>query len=302
MRYAYYPGCSLTSSAREYDVATRAVLAHLGCEVTEIEDWTCCGASAAEAVSELLQLALPARNLALAAATMPGADFFAPCSACYLNHLHTIRSCEHHETLSQVNEALSAETAPDGSPLVMPSAMRVRHLLDLLCEDVGLEAVAAKVVRPLEGVVLAPYYGCQILRPYHAFDDPERPQTLHKVLEALGAEAMDWSHANKCCSASLMATCKDAALPSVSAILTAAGDADAVVTVCPLCHMNLEAYQSAALEHASRKVVDVLYLPQLMGLAFGMEPKAVRVGGNMAAATCVETIISGAKAQEKAAP
>jgi len=302
MKYAYYPGCSLTSSAREYDAATRLVLERLGCELREIEDWTCCGASAAEAVSELLQLALPARNLALAAASMPGADFFAPCSACYLNHLHVARRCQEPQTLGQVNDALGAETAPDGSPLVMPAEPRVRHLLDILCEDVGLEAVAAQVRRPLEGVVLAPYYGCQILRPYHAFDDPERPHTLHDVLEALGATVLDWGHANKCCGASLMATNKDAALPSVRGILMAAGEADAVVTVCPLCHMNLEAYQATALRGAPRPVVDVLYLPQLMGLAFGIEQRKLRLAGNMAADASVKKILETEPAQEQAAP
>lgn len=303
MKYAYYPGCSMKSSAQEYDVSTRLVLERLGCEMQELEDWTCCGASAAEAVSELLQLALPARNVALAASTMPDADILAPCSACYLNLLRVAKLCdEDSQTQARINEALSDEMAPDGQALQVPKGMRVRHLMDVLFQDVGLERIKEAVTRPLEGLVIAPYYGCQILRPYHVFDDPERPQTMHQVLEALGATVLEWNFANKCCGASLMAYKKATALSAVRAILKAASEADAVVTVCPLCHMNLEAYQDEALQGGGHAQVDVLYLPQLMGLAFGLTSEELKLQANMAATACVGKIVSGLEAPEKAAP
>jgi heterodisulfide reductase subunit B len=247
----------------------------------EIPDWTCCGASAAEAVSELLSLALPGRNLALAGGELPDADVLAPCSACYLNLLRVQKKTEHDTELrARINEALE----PEG--LALPESVRVRHLLDVLVNDVGLERIQERASSPLEGVRVAPYYGCQILRPYAEFDDPERPETMARVLEALGAEVVDWAFANKCCGASLMASKKEAALPLVGAILRGAREAqaDAVATVCPLCHMNLEAYQAEAAPGLS-EAQTVVYLPQLMGLAFGLSPREVMLQKNMSVAS-----------------
>ncbi|MDK2955031.1 MAG: heterodisulfide reductase subunit [Desulfovibrionales bacterium] len=280
MKYAYYPGCSLSETAKEFDVSTRKALARLGVELAEIPDWTCCGASAAEAVSELLSLALPGRNLALAGRELPGLDVLAPCSACYLNLLRVEKKTERDpDARRRIDEALSVQN------LALPGTMRVRHLLDALVNDVGLPAIAEKVVSPLEGLKAAPYYGCQILRPYAEFDDPERPRTMALVLEALGAEPLDWRLSATCCGASLMASKKEAALPLVGNILRAARDAgaDVVATVCPLCQMNLEAYQSEA-DPKGPVPLTVAYLPQLMGLAFGMDPEEVMFGKNMAVA------------------
>ncbi len=299
MRYAYYPGCSLESTAREYDVSSRLVLERLGVELVEIPDWTCCGASAAEAVSELLSLALPARNLALAARDLPGLDVLAPCSACYLNLLRAVKKCGQDPQLHErVNQALSVDQ------LHLPADMRVRHILDVLVNDVGPRSIAEQVTRPLEGIVLAPYYGCQVLRPYPEFDDPERPQSMATVLQAMGATVLDWGHAGKCCGASLMATHQKSALRDVREILEAAREADAVVTVCPMCHMNLEAYQKDALgkDYRTGKST-IVYLPQLMGLAVGMSEKDMRLSGNMAVdPSFVGRVMAGIEAREEAAP
>lgn len=297
-KYAYYPGCSLESSAREFDVSTRSVMERLGCELYEVPDWTCCGASAAEAVSELLSLTLPGRNLALAGRDLPDMDFLVPCSACYLNHLKVAMKCGDDPALREkVDEALGSEA------LRLPETLRVRHLLDVLGNDIGAAEIHKNVERPLEGLKVAPYYGCQILRPYKVFDDPERPRSMNAVLTALGAEVVDWSHAGKCCGASLMATKKEAALPAVRAILAAASKADVIATVCPLCQMNLEAHQAAALNGSALKIVNVLYLTQLMGLAFGFSAKEMRINNNMAVEpTFVDSILAGAFAQQEAAP
>jgi heterodisulfide reductase subunit B len=273
MKYAYYPGCSLEASAEEYDVSCRGVLDRLGVELAEIPDWTCCGASAVEPVSGLLTLALPARNLALAEREAPGLDMLVPCSACYLNHLRVSRECAADRGLpGRINEALSAEG------LGYAGKVRVRHLLDVLMNDIGPEAVAAEVKNRLDGLVVAPYYGCQILRPYALFDDPEHPGSMVPLLAALGATALDWNMGGRCCGASLMATRRDVALASVAAILEAAAGADVIVTVCPMCQMNLEAYQRQA---RSAPPVSVLYLTQLLGLAFGLSGDRVLLGKNM---------------------
>jgi heterodisulfide reductase subunit B len=194
MKYSYYPGCSLESGAVEYDLSSREVLRLLGVELTEIPDWTCCGASAVEPVSRLLTLALPARNLALAEREAPDADMLVPCSACYLNHMRVERECEADRKLAaRVNEALSAEG------LSRSGTVRVRHLLDVLARDVGPERVGQAVVRRLEGLTVAPYYGCQVLRPYPLFDDPERPASMEPLLKALGVEVLDWDMGGRCC-------------------------------------------------------------------------------------------------------
>ncbi|HMM37237.1 MAG TPA: CoB--CoM heterodisulfide reductase iron-sulfur subunit B family protein [Desulfovibrio sp.] len=278
MKYSYYPGCSLESGAVEYDLSSREVLRLLGVELTEIPDWTCCGASAVEPVSRLLTLALPARNLALAEREVPDADMLVPCSACYLNHMRVERECEADRKLAaRVNEALSAEG------LSRSGTVRVRHLLDVLARDVGPERVGQAVVRRLEGLTVAPYYGCQVLRPYPLFDDPERPASMEPLLKALGVEVLDWDMGGRCCGASLMATKRAAALALVSAILDAASEADLIVTVCPMCQMNLEAYQKEAIRSGGRgRPVSVLYLPQLMGLALGLSEDDVLLGKNMA--------------------
>ena len=274
MKYAYYPGCSLQESAQEFDVSVRAVMAALGVELIDIPDWTCCGASAAEPVSALMNYALPARNLALAERDLAGLDVLAPCSACYLNLLKVNREVVGHKELhGRVNEALGA------LDLNYRGSVGVRHILDILVNDIGLEAIKEKVAADMGGMRVAPYYGCQILRPYEVFDDPRRPVTMDNVLTALGARPQPWDLGNKCCGASLMVTHPEVAMHSVAAILEAAQGFDAVATVCPLCQMNLEAYQhdSAAGGHH----VPILYLTQLMALAFGLEEASVLLDKNM---------------------
>lgn len=274
MKYAYYPGCSLQESAHEFDVSVRAVMDSLGVELVEIPDWTCCGASAAEPVSELMNYALPARNLALAERELAGLDVLAPCSACYLNLLKVNREVVGNKALhGRVNEALEA------CGLAYGGGVRVRHILDILVNDIGLEAIGGKVGRDLHGMRVAPYYGCQILRPYEVFDDPRKPVTMDSVLTAMGAQLHPWDMGARCCGASLMVTHPEVAMHSVESILAAAEGADAIATVCPLCQMNLEAYQHDAA--AGGHHVPVLYLTQLMALAFGLEEPAVLLDSNM---------------------
>lgn len=279
MKYLYYPGCSLEGTAREYDISTRAFMAAMGAELAEIEGWTCCGASAAEAVSELLTLVLPARNLALAEGIKPsGRDILVPCSACYLN----LRRVEEktrvsHALRDRINEALAVEG------LVYRGRTRTRHLLDVVSRDLGAAAVTRRLVRPLTGIRVAPYYGCQCLRPYAVFDDPEAPWSMEPLIAAAGADLHSWTMGGKCCGASHMNTKMDVGLKLVGAILEAARGADAVVTVCPMCQMNLEAYQrQVARQTGVESPMTILYLPQLLGLAIGLTPEELRLDLNLA--------------------
>jgi heterodisulfide reductase subunit B len=276
MKYVYYPGCSLEGTALEYDASTRAVMQRLGAELLDLEDWTCCGASAAEPVSYLLSMALPARNLAKVQSVQEGMDILIPCSACYLN----LRKVEDHirkeeGLLDQINEVLGVEG------LSYKGGVQSRHLLDVLATDLGPERIRAQVERSLTGVRVAPYYGCQALRPYRVFDDPEDPTSMEPILQALGAEVHPWSMGARCCGAGLMTTKKDAALDAVTSLLRAARGADCIVTVCPMCQMNLEAYQKKISRRQGEDLsISILYLPQLMGFAFGMGVSELKVDMN----------------------
>jgi heterodisulfide reductase subunit B len=278
MKYLYYPGCTLEGSAMEYDVATRAFLGSLGVDLLELQDWTCCGASAAEAVSPLLSLALPARNLAIAEKEQEIGDLVVPCSACYLN---LRKVAEKIRTDSELRGVLNTILANEG--LSLTGRVRVRHLLDVLSVDIGPAMIGAKVTAPLDGLRIAPYYGCQCLRPYAVFDDPEKPRSMEPLIRATGAEVFAWDMGGRCCGASHMNTKQEVALQLVAGILGDARGADAVVTVCPMCQMNLEAYQKQA-SHAAGKdlAITILYLPQLLGLAVGLNEAALRLDLNLA--------------------
>lgn len=278
MNFLYYPGCSLTASAREYDLATRAVMTAAGANLTEIDDWTCCGASAAAPISHLLSLSLSARNLALAEQTRPDGQVLVPCSACYLNlkkAREALRKDAKQRTM--INQALAAvELNATGS-------LRVRHLLDVLAVDMGVQHLAPLITHSLDGLTVAPYYGCQCLRPYVEFDDPERPVSMEPLIEATGATVHGWEKGSRCCGASLVSTRPEAGLDRVSAILKAAKGADLIVTVCPMCQMNLDAWQVNASRMAGEDLtVTVLYLPQLLGLAMGLSHHELGLDLNLA--------------------
>jgi heterodisulfide reductase subunit B2 len=277
MNYLYYPGCSLEGSAREYDRSTRALMSALGATLHDIEDWTCCGASAAEAVSALLALALPARNLALAEKTGLGEDILVPCSACYLN-LKTVAEKKAEPGVWKQILAVLAEEALD-----LKGSLQVRHLLDVLVNDIGPQMLSERLQRRLDGLAVAPYYGCQCLRPYPVFDDPEQPASMEPLLAAVGTTVHPWTMGGKCCGASHMNTKPEVGTELVAAILEAARGADAVVTVCPMCQMNLEAYQNKISAAKGTPLgVTVLYLPQLLGLALGLSESDIGLDLNLA--------------------
>jgi heterodisulfide reductase subunit B2 len=276
MKYHYYPGCSLEGTATEYDISTRAVMKDMSVELMEVEDWTCCGASASDTVSYLLSLVLPARNLALAEKTKTEADILVPCSACYLNLRRVEDHIKRDEHLkSRINTALNE----DG--LRYDGGIKVRHLLDVLANDIGPAKIGANVKQQLTGLRIAPYYGCQALRPYRDFDDPEQPRSMEPLIEAVGAEVFPWDMGAKCCGAGLMTTKKEIAMDAVAALLGAAQGADCIVTVCPMCQMNLESFQKKASQLSGQDLsVSVLYLPQLLGLAFGLSEADLKLKSN----------------------
>ena len=280
MRYLYYPGCSLEGTALEYSVATRAVMEALDTEITEIDGWTCCGASAAESQSGLLSLALPAINLARAEEMNLGKDVLAPCSACYLNLKKVeMKTRKEPGLLKTINSVLKEENLSYGA------TMKVRHLLDILVNDIGPEKIKNKTRYPLKGLKIAPYYGCQCIRPFSVFDDPEEPKSMESILKAAGAEIFSWNMGPKCCGAALLTTKREDGLKLVTSILKAAKGADAIATVCPMCQMNLEAFQDIVSKRQNQDLsISVIYLPQLLGAALGIDKTKLRLDLNLAVA------------------
>ena len=278
MKYIYYPGCSLEGTAEEYNVSTQAAMKALGAELTELEDWTCCGASAAEATSYLLSMVLAARNLALAEGMDAEADIMVPCSACYLNLRRVEDHVQQDAGLSdKINEALKEEG------LEYRGGVKVRHFLDVVVNDFDPAVIKRMVKHKLEGLRVATYYGCQALRPYATYDDLEQPRSLEPLIKALGAEVHPWTAGGKCCGAALMTTKKDAALELTGGILKAAQGADCIVTVCPMCELNLEAFQEPISKAWEEDLgIPVLYLPQLIGTALGLSGEDLKLNLNLA--------------------
>ena len=277
MKYLYYPGCSLEGTAFEYNASTQAFMQELEVDLLELEDWTCCGASAAEATSHLLSLALPAYILAMAEEMDGTKEILVPCSACYLN-LKKVeeKSRKDPDLLDKINTILKEKK------LHFNGQARVRHLLDVVARDIGPEKIVTRVKNPFMDLSIAPYYGCQCLRPYTVFDDPEEPRSMEPVIEAVGAKIHPWNMGGKCCGASHMTTKPEVALELVAAILKAARGADAIVTVCPMCQMNFEAYQKKISRMWKEDLsMTILYLPQFLGLALGLSEQDLRLDLNL---------------------
>ncbi len=284
MKYGYFPGCSLERNAAAYDKSAKAVAAPLGMEFVEVEDWNCCGATEYISLNLLASYALSARNLAQAVRTDGMGELVAPCSACYLNLTKCDKGMRESPALAaKVNEALAA-----GGLSYKPGTIRVRHLLDVVVNDVGFDAIRAKVTRPLNGLKVAPYYGCFLARPgYVPVDDPEFPIVLDRLLEALGAEVVDFPLKAQCCGGHMTQISEGMGLEMIRRLVQTASErgANLIVTVCPMCQLNLDAFQGAMNRHFGLNLhLPVLYFTQMMGLAFGIERDALGIGSELVSA------------------
>ncbi|WP_461211201.1 CoB--CoM heterodisulfide reductase iron-sulfur subunit B family protein [Desulfocurvus sp. DL9XJH121] len=266
--YAYYPGCSQTGTAVENDLSVRAVARALDVALTEIPDWTCCGSSPAQSVDKTLLAALAARNLRLVE-DMGLAGVVTPCPSCLKALKVAGEYVEDEKGRGLVGGLL--ERMPSGS---VPSA----SVLQILVEDVGLEEIASRVVRPLAGLVAAPYYGCVMTRPRRlmGFDAEDDPVSMDNLLAALGAKVPDFPFKVECCGASYGVPRRGIVERQSGRILDMARrvGATAIVTACPLCHQNLDLRQGQALRALGADfTMPVLYVTQALGLALGLEPR-----------------------------
>lgn len=273
MKYAYYPGCSLEKTQRGYDESVREVFEALGQELIEIDDWNCCGATIYMSVKETVSLAVSSRNLALA--EKMGLDIIAPCSSCFTVLAKTNRILNQvPEMHKDVNEALT-----EGG-LSYKGKTKVRHPVDILMNDVGIETILHNSKRSLNGLKVAPYYGCQIVRPEKGFDDRENPILLDRMFNKCGADVVYFPMKVRCCGGMLMTTFEDTALKLNMELLQCAhqNSADVIVTTCPLCHFNLEAYQDKINEKYQTKYnIPILYFTQLLGIVLGLPEKKLGI-------------------------
>ncbi len=276
MRYAYYPGCSLEGTAKEYDLSTRATFRALGIELEELPDWSCCGASSAHTTNHLLAVALPTRNLVIA--EKQGLDLVAPCAACF-NRLVTAQ----HKMEQDARLKGKVEQVVEGE---YQGTVKVKAVLEVLATDFGVEKVREMVTKPLKGLRVASYYGCLLVRPPEVtkFDDPENPTTMDALVEASGAEAVMWPHKTECCGGSFAFARVDIVEKLSNDILAAAksNGADCIATACPLCQANLDMRQKAIeKQFGTTYNMPIYYITELLGLALGLEPRSLGLGTHM---------------------
>ncbi|HUS93827.1 MAG TPA: CoB--CoM heterodisulfide reductase iron-sulfur subunit B family protein [Patescibacteria group bacterium] len=279
-KYLLYPGCAMERSASAYLDSTMAIRDDIAIEFEEVKDWNCCGATEYISVAQTPAHALIGRNLALASQQINGTNtLVAGCSACYLNLSKTDNYMLEDDKLSeQVNVALSA-----GGLNYQPGTLKIRHLLDIILNDVGLAAIREKVIRPLKQLRIAPYYGCMITRPdpNKHFRNAEYPQSLDKVMRALGAEVIDYPMKTHCCGGHMTQISESTAYEMIRGLLYGATQykADVMVTLCPMCQLNLDAYQENVNKHFKTNFnIPILYFTQLMGLAFGHDAEELGIG------------------------
>ncbi len=284
--YLFYPGCSMESSAKAYQASLEAICPALGINLQEIEDWNCCGATEYLSLDLLPAYSLIARNLALAEKQANGnKTLMAACSACFLN----LSKADHYMGEDKafgkkVNEALAA-----GGLHYDPGQLVVRHLLDVIYNDIGLDKIKEKVVKPLTGLRVASYIGCMVPRPDYnkKVSDTEHPYELDELLKALGAEVIDFPLKTACCGGHMTQIGPDTAFELIRRLISAADQykADCLVALCPMCQMNLDAFQGQMNGYFHTNYhMPILFFTQLMGIAFGEMPERLGFGSELVSA------------------
>lgn len=272
MDFGYYPGCALHGSSNDYETSVRACLGALGVGLRELNDWICCGATAAHAVNHKLAVALPARNLAIA--ERDGiADLLAPCPMCSMELVKAGRLLTESEDLRREMSSIVE--------LPVSGRTQVLNLIQVL-QKAGLEKIKAAVKRPLSHLKAACYYGCLLTRPPKTlqFDDCEHPSSMEEILSMLGAEVVDWNFKTECCGAGMTLAEQDTVLELSHKILANALDhgANCLVVACPMCHVNLDMKQADIWrQYKAREPVMVYYLSDVVGLALGIDESALGI-------------------------
>jgi len=264
--FIYYPGCSLKAGGKHYEESLLPVFKAIGMPLEEMEDWNCCGATAYFSVDEFMAAAICGRNLSIAEKEKK--NVLAPCAGCFLTmkKSNTFLKSGHEKAKKILNDLTSVDAEYKGT-------VDVVHPLEVLVKDIGLDKIRELVQTKLTGLKVACYYGCQVVRPYTELDDPDYPTIMDDLMEAIGAEPVDYSAKTRCCGGSLGGTIEKVGVDLNYVLLKEAKKkgADVIVTLCPLCQFNLELPQSKVVAKYKDDVrIPILYFTQLMGLAFGI--------------------------------
>lgn len=275
MKFAYFPGCVARDRCRELDDATRELANDLGIELIELDEAACCGAGNLQEGNSEATLAINARNLSMAQAK--GLDILTVCGTCQLHLSQAAQALEDHGTRERVNQILAR--AGRGR---YEGGLRVKHLLEVLLNEVGERKLAAHVRRPLGDISVGAFYGCRLLRApgTEAFDTPADPKSIERLVRILGGNPVRYSRRTACCGFDAPVVSKDLTSRLSAAALTEAKDAGATMlaTPCPLCHLVLDAHQGEASKAAGKRIgMPVLHVSQLVGLAFGIDPDRLGV-------------------------
>ena len=272
MNYGYFPGCSQTGSAKEYDISLRKVIEKLGVSFDEIRDWSCCGATSAHVTNHRLSTALAMRNIMLA--EQQGMDsIIAPCAACYNRLIVSQFEIANHNNLKKdTEELLSAKFLKN---------IKVFNILELF-QKMGINKITENRKRELSDLKVACYYGCLLVRPaaITKFDDAEQPTSMEKIVEATGAKTIDWNYKVECCGAAHSVARRDIVVDLSKNILDDAKShgANVMAVACPMCHTNLDMRQRAMKRtYPGHQDFPVLYLTELIGLALGMDEKELGI-------------------------
>jgi succinate dehydrogenase / fumarate reductase cytochrome b subunit len=272
MKVAYYPGCVAQESGRELDMATRWVARRIGIELVEFPNFSCCGSGFIDEANSILNIALNARNLSIA--ERAGLDLLTICSTCQGMLTLANRRLEEPAIRARVDGALQQ------LGIGYRGTTKVKHLLQVLTEDIGIEAIRKLVVRPLRGLNVGAFYGCHLLRPQNdlQWDHPEDPHTFEDLITALGATPVLYRGRVMCCGFPILFV-KESTANRIAATQiedAARHGADAMATPCPLCHISLDSFQNRAEKEVGRELkMPIFHLPQLVGLAMGADPKAL---------------------------
>lgn len=266
--YAYFPGCAAEASTREADRATQEVLHHLGILIHPTEEFSCCGAGCLAEEHPRFNLALNARNIAIAEGGER--DILTICNTCLL---HLRKSQKELEDLS-LRAEINAQLGKWG--LQYQGEAKVIHLLHLF-QEMGAEKIRSLVKIPLQGLKVAPFYGCQIVRPHHILgpESAKEPTILEELIEATGATPLHYRERLSCCGFHILLIDEKTSLSMASHCLDEAQEigADLLVTPCTLCHISLDMYQEQAGKSVGKRYdIPVLHLAQMVGLALGIDP------------------------------
>lgn len=277
MRYAFYPGCAAKGATPELYKSTVEVAQALNLDLVELTDFNCCGAGVITEADPDLAYTLIARNLAMAE-QMGLSTLMTICGTCQGVIGGTNRLLQESDALrSRINERLQESTG-----MTYQGNVKVKHLQWIIVKDFGLEELKKRIVRPLSDIHIAPFYGCYILRPAEnlGFDDPIDPSSLERLITALGARPVEYEGRNKCCGFPVLLERNEIATSMVAKHVGEAKEkgGEVMVTPCPLCHMSLDIYQDQASKKSKKDLsMPILHLPQLLGLALGIDPKRLGV-------------------------